>query len=44
MVVNAGNELEAVVRGEWQDGVDACLDSVGLGADALVCVRDGGAL
>jgi NADPH2:quinone reductase len=42
-VVNTGNDLEAVVRGEWQDGVDACLDTVGLGAGALVCVRDGGA-
>jgi NADPH:quinone reductase len=36
-------EMEAAVRGEWQDGVDACLDTVGLGSDALVCVRDGGA-
>jgi NADPH:quinone reductase-like Zn-dependent oxidoreductase len=43
MVVNAGNELEAVVRGDWPDGVDACVDTVGLGAGALVCVRDGGA-
>jgi NADPH:quinone reductase-like Zn-dependent oxidoreductase len=43
MVVNTGNELEVEIRGEWQDGVDACLDTVGLGADALVCVRDGGA-
>lgn len=41
-VVNT-NELEAAVRGEWQDGVDACLDTVGLGSGALVCVRDGGA-
>ncbi len=41
-VVNA-NELEAEVRGEWQDGVDACLDTVGLGSSASVCVRDGGA-
>jgi len=37
------NDLEVAVRGEWQDGVDACLDTVGLGSDALVCVRDGGA-
>lgn len=37
------NGMEAAVRGEWQDGVDACLDTVGLGSDALVCVRDGGA-
>ncbi len=43
IVVDAGADLEAVVRGEWQDGVDACLDTVGLGARALVCVRDGGA-
>jgi NADPH2:quinone reductase len=37
------NDMEVAVRGEWQDGVDACLDTVGLGSDALVCVRDGGA-
>jgi len=37
-----GIGLEVAVRGEWQDGVDACLDTVGLGASALVCVRDGG--
>lgn len=42
-VVTAGDELEVEVRGEWQDGVDVCLDTVGLGAGALVCVRDGGA-
>lgn len=35
--------LETAVRGQWQDGVDACIDTAGLGADALVCVRDGGA-
>jgi NADPH2:quinone reductase len=40
--VNTGSDLEVSVRGRWQDGVDACLDTVGLGADALVCVRDGG--
>ncbi|HUE27167.1 MAG TPA: zinc-binding dehydrogenase, partial [Solirubrobacteraceae bacterium] len=37
------NDMEVAVRREWQDGVDACLDTVGLGSDALVCVRDGGA-
>ena len=37
------NGMEVAVREEWQDGVDACLDTVGLGPDALVCVRDGGA-
>lgn len=39
---DTGSGLEAQVRGQWQDGVDACIDTVGLGADALVCVRDGG--
>jgi NADPH:quinone reductase-like Zn-dependent oxidoreductase len=42
-VVGTGDDLEVEVRGRWQDGVDACLDTVGLGATALVCVRDGGA-
>ena len=41
MVVGTGRELETMVRG--QGGVDACLDTVGLGAGAMVCVRDGGA-
>jgi NADPH:quinone reductase-like Zn-dependent oxidoreductase len=41
-IVDTGADLEAEVRGRWQDGVDACLDTVGLGLDALVCVRDGG--
>lgn len=42
-VVSTGEELETAVRGAWQDGVDACVDTIGLGAAALVCVRDGGA-
>ncbi len=42
-VVSVGDELESAVRGRWQDGVDACVDTIGLGAAALVCVRDGGA-
>jgi NADPH:quinone reductase-like Zn-dependent oxidoreductase len=41
-VVNTGEELEAVIRREWPGGVDACVDTVGLGAGALGCVRDGG--
>lgn len=41
--VNTGRDLEVSVRGQWQDGVDACIDTVGLGTDALVCVRDAGA-
>jgi len=40
--VDTGPELEAEVRGRWQDGVDACIDTIGLAAHALVCVRDGG--
>lgn len=42
-IVNAGADMEAEVRGTFERGVDACLDTVGLGADALACVRDGGA-
>jgi NADPH:quinone reductase-like Zn-dependent oxidoreductase len=42
-VVTAGDELETAVRGAWQDGVDACVDTIGLGVAGLVCVRDGGA-
>jgi NADPH:quinone reductase len=42
-VVSTGDDLEVEVRGQWQDGVDACVDTVGLGAAGLVCVRDGGA-
>jgi NADPH:quinone reductase-like Zn-dependent oxidoreductase len=41
-VLDTADELEVAVRGRWQDGVDACIDTVGLGASALVCVRDGG--
>jgi NADPH2:quinone reductase len=42
-VVSSGDDLEVEVREQWQDGVDACLDTLGLGPAALVCVRDGGA-
>jgi NADPH2:quinone reductase len=42
-VLSTGDELETAVRGAWQDGVDACVDTIGLGVAALVCVRDGGA-
>jgi NADPH:quinone reductase len=41
-VVNTADELEAAIRREWPDGVDACIDTVGLGTTALGCVRDGG--
>jgi NADPH:quinone reductase len=42
-VVETGPDLEAELRGQFTDGVDACLDTIGLGDAALVCVRDGGA-
>jgi NADPH:quinone reductase-like Zn-dependent oxidoreductase len=42
-IVNTGPDLGRGVRGTWQHGVDACLDTVGLGAAALACVRGGGA-
>jgi NADPH2:quinone reductase len=29
-VVDTGTDLEAAVRGQWPDGVDACLDTAGL--------------
>jgi NADPH:quinone reductase-like Zn-dependent oxidoreductase len=41
--IDTDSGLEVAVRGRWQDGVDACVDTVGLAAGALVCVRDGGA-
>jgi NADPH:quinone reductase len=41
-VLSTEGDLELEVRREWQDGVDACIDTVGLGAAALACVRDGG--
>ena len=42
-VVDTGTGLQAAVRRQWQAGVDACLDTAGLGSGALGCVRDGGA-
>jgi NADPH:quinone reductase len=42
-VVDTGADLEAAVRRERQAGIDACLDTIGLGSRALACVRDGGA-
>jgi NADPH2:quinone reductase len=42
-VVSSGDDLEVEVREQWQDGVDACVDTLGLGTAALVGVRDGGA-
>ena len=41
-VVSTEDGLEAQVRERRGDGVDVCLDTVGLGDIALACVRDGG--
>jgi NADPH:quinone reductase len=40
--VSTGAELADEVRQGWPDGIDACLDTIGLQA-ALATVRDGGA-
>jgi NADPH:quinone reductase len=40
--VSTGVDLPAEVRQGWPDGIDACLDTIGLAA-ALTVVRDGGA-
>lgn len=37
------SELEGAIRGRWPEGVDACIDTIGLGAAGVECVRDGGA-
>jgi NADPH:quinone reductase-like Zn-dependent oxidoreductase len=42
-VMDTGTELEAAVRRQWPNGVDACLDTAGLGSRGLGCVCDGGA-
>jgi NADPH2:quinone reductase len=42
-VFETGPDLEAEVREQFTDGVDVCLDTIGLGDAGLVCVRDGGA-
>lgn len=41
-VVSTESSLDTQIRRDWQHGVDACLDTIGLGTDALACVRDGG--
>ncbi|HTU78507.1 MAG TPA: NADP-dependent oxidoreductase [Solirubrobacteraceae bacterium] len=40
---DTSEELEDLIRGQAPDGVDACIDTVGLGARAMACVRDAGA-
>ncbi len=43
-VVSTGDELAQLVRERLPGGADVCLDTVGLGASALACARDGGQL
>ena len=43
MAFDTAGGLADAIRGEWPEGVDAGIDTVGLGADGLACVRDGGA-
>jgi NADPH:quinone reductase-like Zn-dependent oxidoreductase len=42
MTFDTAGNIEAAIQSEWPDGVDVCIDTVGLGADGLECVRDGG--
>ena len=41
-VVSTESGLEAQVRAGREDGVDVCIDTIGLGDVALACVHDGG--
>jgi NADPH:quinone reductase len=43
MAVDTGADLEAAIRDEWPEGIDVCIDTVGLAAEGVACVRDGGA-
>jgi NADPH:quinone reductase-like Zn-dependent oxidoreductase len=40
---DTSDKLADAIRSEWQDGLDACIDTIGVRADGLECVRDGGA-
>jgi NADPH:quinone reductase len=42
VVVSTGPDMADLVRGLHPSGTDACLDTLGLGAPALECVRPGG--
>jgi NADPH:quinone reductase-like Zn-dependent oxidoreductase len=43
MTFDTARGLESAIRAEWHEGVDACIDTVGLGANGAACVRDDGA-
>jgi NADPH2:quinone reductase len=40
--VGTGQDMAGRVKGQWPGGADVCLDTIGLAAGALACVRDGG--
>ncbi|HTW98447.1 MAG TPA: zinc-binding dehydrogenase, partial [Acidimicrobiales bacterium] len=40
--VDTAGDIAGAILAEWEDGVDACIDTIGLGGSALACVRDGG--
>lgn len=41
-VLDTEQDLGAAVRRQWPEGLDACVDTVGLGSAALACVREAG--
>jgi NADPH:quinone reductase-like Zn-dependent oxidoreductase len=43
MTFDTDGDLERAIRSEWHEGVDACIDTVGLNAGGMACVRDDGA-
>jgi NADPH:quinone reductase-like Zn-dependent oxidoreductase len=42
VVVSTEGDLTTAVHGQVPDGVKACLDTIGIGAAGLACVRNGG--
>ena len=43
MTFDTAGPLDSTIRAEWREGVDVGIDTVGLGADGMGCVRDDGA-
>jgi NADPH:quinone reductase len=43
MTFDTADKLVGAIRSEWRDGVDACIDTIGMGAGGMECVHDGGA-
>lgn len=42
-ILDTEQDLDKEVRRRWPEGLDACVDTIGLGSVAIACVRDGGA-